>query len=160
MVEFTFMYALDRKLDDFDRKILDILSVNGRITLTDLAAQVGLSTTPCQTRVRRLEKEQYILGYRAILDMNKLGLAHIAFVQVTLSNTREKALQEFGDAVRKIPEKEQCHIIAGGFDYLLKIRTEDIDSYRKVLGERVSALPHVSHTSTFVVMEAVRDQSS
>ena len=153
------MPSQKRKLDDFDRRILKILSVDGRITLTDLAAKVGLSTTPCQARVRRLEKDGFILGYRAILDMNKLGLAHIAFVQVTLSDTREKALTEFGNAVRKVPEIEQCHMIAGGFDYLLKIRTEDIDSYRKVLGERISGLPYVSHTSTFVVMETVRDQA-
>jgi len=144
-------------LDGFDRKILDILGKDGRITVTDLSQKVGLSKTPCQNRIRRLEKDGYILGYRAILDPARLGAGHIAFVQVTLVSTTSEALATFNAAARKVPEIEQCHMIAGGFDYLLKVRTSSIDSYRKILGERISSLPYVSHTSTFVVMESVVD---
>lgn len=147
----------NRKIDALDEKILRVLTADGRITLTELAAKVGLSTTPCQARVRRLEADGYIRGYRAVLDMNRLGLAHVAFVQVKLSDTRERALEAFAAAVVNIAEIEQCHMIAGGFDYLLKVRTKDIGAYRKVLGERISELPFVAQTSTFVAMESVLD---
>ncbi|MEQ8506699.1 MAG: Lrp/AsnC ligand binding domain-containing protein [Rhodospirillales bacterium] len=144
-------------LDTFDRRILDVLAGDGRITITDLSQKVGLSKTPCQNRMRRLEKDGFIVGYRAVLDPARLGAGHIAFVQVTLSSTTSSALETFNAAAREVPEIEQCHMIAGGFDYLLKVRTSNIDSYRKILGERISGLPHVSHTSTFVVMESVVD---
>lgn len=144
-------------LDAFDRRILDVLAGDGRITITDLSQKVGLSKTPCQNRMRRLEKDGFIVGYRAVLDPARLGAGHIAFVQVTLSSTTSSALETFNVAAREVPEIEQCHMIAGGFDYLLKVRTSNIDSYRKILGERISGLPHVSHTSTFVVMESVVD---
>ena len=146
------------ELDKFDYKILNILKENGRITLTELSSRVGLSATPCQARMRKLERDGYIQGYRAGLNPERLDLSHVAFVQVKLSDTKEKALRAFSDAVVDVREVEQCHMIAGGFDYLLKVRTKDIGSYRKVLGEQISGLPHVAQTSTFVVMESVLDQ--
>ena len=118
---------------------------------------MGLSKTPVQARVRRLEAEGVILGYRALLDPIQLGLDHVAFVEVRLSDTREAALRAFNTAVRHIPEIEQAHMIAGNFDYLLKVRTRDMVQYRTVLGDVISALPHVSATSTFVAMEAVKE---
>ncbi|WP_319412232.1 winged helix-turn-helix transcriptional regulator [uncultured Cohaesibacter sp.] len=145
-------------LDKIDRNILTLLADDGRITITELAKKVGLSKTPCQIRMRRLEEGGYIRGYAAILDPEKLGEGHIAFVQVTLSDTRSEALNAFNEATRHIREIEQCHMIASNFDYLLKIRTRDMSNYRKVLGEKISALPYVSHTSTFVVMESVKDR--
>ena len=132
--------------------------MQGRISFTDLANRIGLTKTPCQARVRRLERDGYIRGYRAQIDPVKMGRPHVAFVQVSLSDTRAAALTAFNAAVQKIPEIEQCHMIAGGFDYLLKVRTSDISAYRTVLGERISALPHVSNTSTFVAMETVKDR--
>lgn len=145
------------KLDRADLQIIKELQENARITVTELASRIGLSKTPCQLRMRRLEEQGYITGYTALVDQNKLGLSHIAFVQVTLSDTSSKALTAFNDAVRKITEVEQCHMIAGGFDYLLKIRTKDMADYRTVLGEKISSLPSVLQTSTFVVMESVKD---
>ena len=145
------------KLDNFDLKILDAVSKNARITVTDLAVEVGLSKTPCHSRLRRLEADGYILGYRALIDPIKLGLNHIAFVEVKLSDTRNRALNDFNLAVTKHPEIEQCHMIAGGFDYLLKVRTQNIGDYRVFMGEKISALPHVAQTSTYVSMEAVKD---
>jgi len=149
--------ANTKELDKFDHAILDIVSTDGRVSITELASRIGLSKTPCQARLRRLEAEGYILGYRAQLDPVKMGRDHVAFVEVKLSDTRAKALSAFNTAVLKIPEIEQCHMIAGGFDYLLKVRTSDIGEYRWVMGEKISALPHVAHTSTFVAMEAVRE---
>ena len=144
-------------LDPFDHKILENLAAHGRMRITALAAKIGLSKTPCQARVKRLEAEGYILGYHAALSPEKLGLSHIAFVQITLNDTREPALAAFNAAVRALPEIEQCHMIAGGFDYLLKVRTPSIEAYRKVMGERISTLPHVKSSSTFVSMQAVKE---
>lgn len=125
--------------------------------VTELARRVGLTKTPTQARVRRLEETGVIQGYRAILSPIRMGLAHVAFVEVRLSDTREAALQAFNRAVRSVPEIEECHMMASSFDYLLKVRTRDITSYRRVLGERISALPHVASTSTYVAMEAVKE---
>lgn len=146
-------------LDEFDRKILSALRADGRITITDLAEMVGLSKTPCQQRVRRLQNNGVIVGFRAILDPAKLGLDHVAFAEVKLSDTREEALRQFNAAVRMIPEVEECHMIASSFDYLLKVRTADIRRYRIILGEKISSLPHVASTSTFVAMETIRESA-
>lgn len=146
---------LDGELDAFDRKILECLAQDGRISITDLAAKVGLSKTPCQQRFRRLVADGYIDGFRAVINPARIGLDHIAFAEVKLTNTHEDALKAFNAAVKKIIEVEECHMIAGRFDYLLKIRTPDIRRYRHVLGERISELPYVASTSTNVAMETV-----
>ena len=147
-------------LDTYDRKILQALQVDGRMTVTDLANNVGLSKTPCQIRMRKLEERGFIRGYAALVDPAKLDAGHIAFVQVSLADTRSAALEAFNASVGKIPEIEQCHMIAGQFDYLLKVRSKDISAYRQFLGEKISELPHVSHTSTFVVMQSVKERSN
>lgn len=144
-------------LDKFDLAIIRQLQRNSRMTVTELAAQVGLSKTPCKVRMERLEKQGYILGYSLLVDRAKLGESYVAFVQVTLSDTKTKALQAFNDAVRQVPEVEQCHMMAANFDYLIKVRTKDMESYRKFLGETLSSLPYLLQSSTFVVMENVKD---
>lgn len=147
-------------LDRFDRAILRILAGDGRISITDLARAIGLSKSPTQARLRRLEAEGVITGYRALVDPIRLGLDHVSFVEVRLRDTREKALAEFNAAVLKVPEIEQAHMIAGNFDYLLKIRTQSMADYRRVLAEQVSTLPHVANTSTYVAMEAVKESAA
>lgn len=147
------------ELDQFDKKILQELSADGRLSITELSSRIGLSKTPCQLRLRRLIDEGFIEGFRAILSSQKLGLDHIAFVEVKLTDTREEALKSFNDAARKIREIEGCHMIAGRFDYLLKVRTKDIRRYRIVLGEKISTLPFVASTSTNVVMQTVKEDS-
>ncbi|MCE8509478.1 Lrp/AsnC ligand binding domain-containing protein [Ruegeria pomeroyi] len=144
-------------LDRYDRAILNHLAADGRISIADLARRIGLSKTPTQARLKRLEATGIITGYRALVDPIRLGLDHVAFVEVRLSDTREKALAEFNAAVRRIGEVEQAHMIASNFDYLLKVRTHSMTEYRAVLAERISSLPHVSSTSTFVAMEAVKE---
>lgn len=144
-------------LDSFDRAILTVLAEEGRISITDLARRIGLSKSPTQARLRRLEQDGVILGYRAILDPIRLGLDHVAFVEVRLTDTREAALAAFNAAVAAIPEIEQAHLIAGNFDYLLKVRTADMRAYRRVLAERLSTLPNVAATSTYVAMQAVKE---
>lgn len=146
------------QLDRLDRNILSALAKNGRQSMSELAAKVGLSKTPVQARVKRLEKDGFIRGYAAIVDRERMGEGHVAFVQVKLSDTRSSALDAFNRAVQAVPEIEQCHMMAASFDYLLKVRTRDIAAYRRILGERISALPHVAQTSTFVAMETVKDR--
>ena len=123
-------------LDPFDHAILVALSTNARMSITDLAREIGLTKTPTQARLKRLEADGVILGYRAQLNAAALGLDHIAFVQVRLSDTRDTALKAFNAAVAKVAEIEQCHMIAANFDYLLKVRTRDIDAYRRVMAKK------------------------
>ena len=144
-------------LDRFDKSILAILAEDGRIPIADLARRIGISKSPCQVRLKRLQEKGFIKGFRAVVDPARLGREHVAFVEIRLSDTREKALQAFNRAVREIPEVEQCHMIAGAFDYLLKVRTADIQSFRRTLGESITQLPHVANSSSFVAMEAVKD---
>ena len=147
------------EMDGFDQKIVAALLEDGRMSVTDLAAAVGLSKTPCQVRLRKLIASGVIRGFCAIVDAEKMGLDHVAFAEVKLDDTREQALKAFNAAVRRIPEVEECHMIASSFDYLLKVRTADIRRYRAVLGEKISSLPHVASTSTFVAMETVKDRT-
>ena len=145
------------EIDRFDAAIIRELAGDGRMAVTELARRIGLSKTPTQARVKRLEATGVIAGYRAVLNPIRIGLAHVAFVEVRLSDTREAALQAFNRAVQGVPEIEECHMMASSFDYLLKVRTGDISAYRRVLGERISTLPHVASTSTYVAMEAVKE---
>ena len=147
------------QLDPTNRKILRELVANARIPITELARKVGLSKTPVALRIRQMEAMGLITGYRAILSPLKLGLTHVTFMQLRLSDTRQKALEQFNAEVRKIPEIEECYMIAGGFDYLLKVRSRDMVEFRQLMAERISSLPHVSATSSFVAMEAVVEQS-
>lgn len=145
-------------IDTFDRKILDVLAVEGRISVTELARRIGLSKSPTQARLKRLEDSGVIRGYRALFDPIRLGRDHVAFVEVKLADTREAALAAFNAAVVRVPEVEQCHLIAGSFDYLLKVRTAGMTGYRAVLAEKISTLPHVANTSTYVAMQAVKEE--
>ncbi|MCA0847593.1 Lrp/AsnC family transcriptional regulator [Salipiger thiooxidans] len=151
------MQAEHEDYDRFDRAILTTLAAEGRVSITELARRIGLSKSPTQARLRRLEELGVIRGYRAILDPIRLGLDHVAFVEVRMFDTRESSLAEFNNAVAAIPEIEQVHLIAGNFDYLLKVRTADMRDYRRVLAEKISTLPHVSTTSTYVAMQAVKE---
>ncbi|KFI28241.1 Lrp/AsnC family transcriptional regulator [Paenirhodobacter enshiensis] len=150
---------MTQALDATDLKILNELVANARIPVTELARKVGLSKTPVAARIRQMEEMGLITGYRAILSPLKMGMTHVTYLEVRLSDTREKALTQFNQAVRLIPEVEECYMIAGGFDYLLKVRSHDMADYRRIMGEKISALPHVHATSSYVAMEAVVEQN-
>ncbi|QDA36603.1 Lrp/AsnC family transcriptional regulator [Paracoccus liaowanqingii] len=145
-------------LDPINRRILAELLANARIPVTELARKVGLSKTPVALRIRQLEEAGLITGYRAILSPVRLGLTHVTYVEVRVSDTRQKALEAFNTAIRAVPEVEECYMIAGGFDYLLKVRSRDMADYRRIMAERISVLPHVHATSSHVAMEAVVEQ--
>jgi len=145
----------NKTLDRIDLTILDTLQQEGRISNVELAKKVNLSASPCLDRVRKLELDGYIQRYGAFLDANKLKYGMSAFIQVTLDRTTGDVFTKFKDEVVKIKEVAECHMVAGGFDYLLKLRFENMDAYREVLGMIVE-LPAVSQTHTYVVMENVK----
>lgn len=145
------------KIDKTDKAIIRELQTNAKATLVSIAEKVGLSKTPCQQRIKRLENAGVITGYTARVNRRVLGENHVTFVQVKLSDTKTTALQAFNAAVRQIPEVEACHMMAANYDYLLKVRTGNMGSFREVLGEKISTLPHVLQTSTFVAMENVKE---
>jgi Lrp/AsnC family leucine-responsive transcriptional regulator len=146
-------------LDTIDRRILDELTRDARLPVAELARRVCLSKTPVALRLKHLEDSGLITGYRVMLSPIKLGLTHVTYVEVRLTDTREAALTRFNDGVREIAEVEECYMIAGGFDYLLKVRSHNIEDYRRIMGEKISALPYVSATSSYVAMEAVVEHS-
>ncbi len=144
------------QLDRIDLKILRLLQGNGRISNLDLSRRIHLSPAPCLARVRRLEQAGYISRYRAQLNPELLGLALLAFIEITLDRTTPDVFEKFKQAVQEVPEIEECHMVAGGFDYLVKVRSADMEAYRKILGEKVVTIPGVLQTHTYVVMEQVK----
>jgi Lrp/AsnC family leucine-responsive transcriptional regulator len=146
-----------RKLDRIDRNILRILQNDGRISYTELADNVGLSTTPCIERVRRLEKEKFIEGYYARLSPSALGFDMLVFVEIALSYQSPDAFETFNEAVKLLPYIQECHLVSGDSDYLLKARIRDMSEYRALLGEMLLTLPGVKNSKSYIVMEEVKE---
>ena len=143
-------------IDRIDRRILAILQADGRMSTVDLAERVGLSPTSTSERLKRLQREGVIAGFRAQLDPRRLGLELLVFVEVSLDKTTPDVFEKFATAVRRAPEVLECHMVAGGFDYLVKTRVADMAAYRRFLGEILLALPGVKETRTYAVMEEVK----
>ncbi|MEQ9491181.1 MAG: Lrp/AsnC ligand binding domain-containing protein [Alphaproteobacteria bacterium] len=148
---------MKRELDFIDRRILEELQVDGRVSIVELAKRINLTKTPCAERVRRLERLGVIDGYRAAIDPAAVNLNHVTVVHVSLVQTSDNSLDDFNEAVKKIPEVQSCLMIAGQFDYMLIVRTRDITHFRELLGEHISKLPSVMQTHSFAVMETVKD---
>ena len=146
-----------RKLDAIDVAILDALQRDGRLPNVALAKAVGLSPTPCAERVRALEAAGIISGYAATLDAAKLDLGLTVFIEVAIERTSEDTFGAFRDAMLAIAQVAECHMVAGGFDYLLKVRVRDMAAYRAFLGEVLSKVPGIRSTHTYAVMERVKD---
>lgn len=145
----------NRPLDKIDHAILTTLQKNGRISNVELARIVNLSPSPCLERVRRLEADGYIEKYVARLNAAKLNRGTSAFIQVTLDRTTGDVFDNFRQSVVGIPEVSECHMVAGGFDYLIKLRISGMESYRNVLSRLVD-LPGVAQTHTYMVIEEVK----
>ena len=146
-------------LDSHDLKILDVLQNAGRISVSDLARQINLSSTPCAQRLRKLEMQGYISGYKAIVDPAVLGLDLLVFIQVVLKGTDETTLQSFNTAIKRVPSVLECHMVGGDFDYLLKARVTGMEEYRWLLGGEIGSLPMVQGTHSYFVMEEVKDET-
>ena len=147
-------------LDEGDRRILRILQQDGRITNQELAARCAMSPSACLERMRRLRERGYIRGYAALLDADKLGQGFLVFVEVMLERTTGDVFRKFSECVADRPEILECHMVAGGFDYLLKLRTRDMAEYRRFLVEVLAELPGVRETRTYTVMEEVKSSTA
>src|SRR5579872_2215907 len=146
----------ERSLDRIDHKLLIRLQQDGRVPISRLAREVNLTVTPTLERVRRLEAGGYIDGYFARLSPRKLGLGLLAYVEVSLDRTTPDAFERFKQVVLAHEEVMECHMVAGGFDYLLKVRVTDMESYRRFLGDRIASVRGVQQTHTYFVMEEVK----
>jgi Lrp/AsnC family leucine-responsive transcriptional regulator len=148
-----------KKLDRVDRKILDELQKNARISYVELGERVGLSTSPCLERVRRLEQDQYITGYTAILNPDLLGAGLMVYVEIKLEYESRRIFEKFKQAALRIPYLLECHLLSGDFDYLMKIRVADMQEYRELLGEILRDLPGVRDTRSYMVMEVIKEST-
>lgn len=144
-------------LDRTDRRILECLQDDGRISNVQLARKVNLTQTPCIERVKRLERQGYIRGYTAILDPELVNASLLVFVEIDLSHKSPDAFRKFREQARLLPEIMDCHLVSGKFDYLIKARVSDMKAYRELLGEKILSLPGVSDSRSYVVMEEVKE---
>lgn len=147
---------MNKKIDRIDKNILVELQKDGRLSNVELSKRVGLSPTPCLERVKRLEKEQYITGYQANLNSAKLDLALLIFVEITLTKTSPDVFDDFAAAVHELDDIQECHLVSGDFDFLLKTRVKDMLAYRQLLGDTLLRLPAVSESRTYVVMDEIK----
>jgi Lrp/AsnC family leucine-responsive transcriptional regulator len=146
-------------LDDTDRKLLQLLQKDGRMSNVELARQANLSQAATHERVRRLQRDGVIEGFTALLNPEKLERGLLVFVELVLDRTNNNLFREFAEAVKYRPEILECHMVAGGFDYLIKARVRDMTAYRSFLGETLSLLPGIRQTHTYAVMEEVKATS-
>ena len=149
-----------RELDRIDRHILRILQEEGRISFTELGERVGLSTTPCTERVRRLERDGVITGYHARLDPQHVNATLLVFVEISLAYKSGDIFEEFRRAALRLPNVLECHLVSGDFDYLLKARISEMASYRKLLGSTLLTLPHVRESKSYIVMDEMKETLS
>ena len=147
-------------LDKTDAKILRALQHDGRMSNLKLAETVHLSPTAALERVKRLTRDGFILGYEARLNPDKLGAGLLVFIEVVLDRTTHDAMGIFKAAVQVRPEILECHLVAGGFDYLIKTRVADMDAYRELVGSVIWTLPGVRETHTYAVMEEVKNTTA
>jgi Lrp/AsnC family leucine-responsive transcriptional regulator len=146
-----------KPLDRTDRRILECLQANGRISNVALAKRVNLTPTPCLERVKRLERDGYIRGYTALLDPQLVEAGLLVFVEITLSRTSPDVFREFRKEASRLLEVLDCHLVSGNFDYLIKARVNDMQEYRELLGEKILSLPGVNGSRSYVVMEEVKE---
>ena|ERR1700752_5096817 len=144
-------------LDSIDFKILDLLQHEGRLTMTELGERVGLSTSPCSQRVKRLERMGAITGYHAKLDPSMVGKTLLVFVEITLSEKSEQIFKKVRDELEHMPEVLECHLVSGSFDYLVKARLAGMTDYRQLLGSMLKRIPVPAQSNSYVVMEEVKE---
>ena len=144
------------ELDRIDRQLLRRLQVDGRTPVAQLARAVNLSVTPCKARIERLERLGFIVGYFAHLDPARLGQSLLAYIEVHLDRTTPDVFERFKQAMLASDEVMECQMVAGGFDYLLKVRVRDMGAYRRFLGDRLAGIRGVMQTHTYFVMEEVK----
>jgi Lrp/AsnC family leucine-responsive transcriptional regulator len=147
----------NKRLNRIDSNILRELQADGRLSYAELARRVGLTTTPCMERVKRMEREGIIKGYTALLDAESLAAGLVVFVQIRLARTAQDVFEEFKQAAIALDDVQECYLVSGNFDYLIKARVEDMGAYRELLGETLLTLPGVQESTSYVVMEQVKE---
>ena len=143
--------------DRLDRKILDILQRQGRISMTELAEQIGLSTSPCTDRVKRMERDGIILGYEARVSPAALGKSLLVFIEITLASKSDEVFEKVRNELLHVPEVQECHLVSGSFDYLVKARLRGMSEYRSLLGSILKKLPVAAQSHSYVVMEELKE---
>ena len=144
-------------LDRTDRKILDILQRQGRISMTELAEQIGLSTSPCAERVKRMERDGVITGYHAKLSPSALGKTLLVFVEIKLASKSDEVFEKVRKELLHVPDVQECHLVSGGFDYLVKARLGGMSEYRRLLGDVLKKLPVEAESHSYIVMEEIKE---
>ncbi|HOI65569.1 MAG TPA: winged helix-turn-helix transcriptional regulator [Thiomonas arsenitoxydans] len=147
------MYELDR----IDRRILDLLQRNGRISMTDLASEVGLSASPCTERVKRMERAGVITGYNARVNPEALGKTLLVFVEIKLASKSGDVFDRVRQELLHMPDVLECHLVSGSFDYLVKFRLRGMKEYRHLLGDILKRLPVSAESHSYVVMEEIKE---
>lgn len=145
------------ELDSIDLRILDVLQHEGRITMSELGERVGLSTSPCSQRVKRLERLGVIAGYHAKLQPAAVGKSLLVFVEITLSEKSEPIFKKVRDELEHLPEVLECHLVSGSFDYLVKARLGGMNEYRQLLGSMLKRIPVPAQSNSYVVMEEIKE---
>ncbi len=148
-----------KEIDATDRKILEILQDQGRITNSELAKQVGMSPPPTLERVKKLERNNYITKYVALVDPHKVGISCFTYVEVTLVRHGVEALGRLTEALVAMDEVLECHHITGEADFLLKVATKDIPAYEDFIIHKLTALPDVQHLKTLVVLSTKKQET-
>ncbi len=144
-------------LDRVDRHILDLLQQDGRMSMTELADRVGLTVTPCIERVRRLERDRVITGYHARVSPTALGAGLLVFVEVSISHKSDRSFEDFRKEIVRVPQVQECHLVSGDFDYMIKARIKEVSQYRTLLEDILLRLPGVTQTKSYIVMEEVKE---
>ena len=147
-------------LDRIDRRILNVLQKDGRIANVELARQVNLTPTPCLERVKRLEKDGFITDYVALINPVKANAALCAYIEIQLVSSTTEAFKRFNQEMLDLPEVQECQMVAGGFDYLIKIRVADMQHYQRFLGEKLASIRDISQTHTYVVIQDVKSETA
>jgi Lrp/AsnC family leucine-responsive transcriptional regulator len=145
------------ELDRLDRRILDILQREGRISVTELAQRIGLSTSPCAERVKRMERDGVITGYHARVSPTALDRPLLVFVEITLASKSADVFEKVRNELLHIPEVQECHLVSGSFDYLVKARLRGMGEYRNLLGDLLKKLPVAAQSHSYVVMEELKE---
>ncbi len=151
---------IHRELDAIDLELVRLLQANCRISMTELAAKVGLSVSPCTERVRRLERERFILGYHAQLNPQAFGQSLLVFVEIKLAAKSGAMFESFKREVRKLPNVLECHLVSGDFDYLIKARIPEMNAYRRLLCDMLLGLPGARESRSYIVMEEIKESLS
>ena len=148
---------MSANIDRTDRKILDILQRQGRISMTELAEKIGLSTSPCTERVKRMERDGVITGYHARLSPVALGKTLLVFVEIKLASKSDEVFEKVRKELLHVPDVQECHLVSGGFDYLVKARLGGMSEYRRLLGDVLKKLPVEAESHSYIVMEEIKE---